>query len=306
MMFCGMPAGGGAVALIAYLTPNQNWRTLFLIGGLAPLVIAPLLMIFMRETYSGRKDSGSRLPLWIWAAIVPVYLISYVAIGYVSTFPAGASLAGMSPWLAILPAVIFFYLTAHRVALFAEGRGVASVLLWIIFLPTLLILYLILNWLPTLVAEKGFKAEASLASVWFNFASVAGALAFGALIDRFGVRWPVATAYAGLIGTLIALSQSGTLFFTLALCAAAGFFLIGANYGLYGAAASYYPEAMRGRGSGASIAWGRLGSVGGPLVGGSLLASGASADSVVYAMAPFAITAGVAVIILSVAAKPAR
>jgi hypothetical protein len=42
------------------------------------------------------------------------------------------------------------------------------------------------------------------------------------------------------------------------------------------------------------------------LVGGSLLASGASADSVVYAMAPFAITAGVAVIILSVAAKPAR
>lgn len=43
--------------------------------------------------------------------------------------------------------------------------------------------------------------------------------------------------------------------------AGAGFFLMGANYSLYGAAASYYPTHIRGTGFGASIAVGRIGSV---------------------------------------------
>ena len=68
----------------------------------------------------------------------------------------------------------------------------------------------------------------------------------------------------------------------MALSGALGFFLLGCNYALYGAAASYYPGEMRGRGSGAAIAWGRLGSVAGPLIGGYLLQGGATPDTVVY------------------------
>ena len=62
----------------------------------------------------------------------------------------------------------------------------ATLLLWVAFLPTLLILYLFLNWLPTLVIAKGLeRAVAPQASLAFNFGSVAGALVFGALVDRF-------------------------------------------------------------------------------------------------------------------------
>jgi AAHS family 3-hydroxyphenylpropionic acid transporter len=307
IMFCGMPVGGGTVALISWLTPDQDWRILFIIGGLSPLLIAPALIYFMRETHKRPKtDSQAKTASWIWLALIPLYAASYFAIDAVSQLPAAASLAGMSAWLAILPTVVITYLVVNRAALFAEGRASTSVLLWVIFLPTLLILYLILNWLPTLVVAKGFPGDASQASIWFNFASVAGALLVGRLVDRFGVRWPLALAYTGLIGTLIALSQSSTLLLIMVLSGAAGFFLMGANYGLYGAAASYYPSAVRGRGSGAAIAWGRLGSVGGPLAGGYLLAGGASADTVVYSMVPFAVTAGIAVLILSFVAKPAE
>jgi AAHS family 3-hydroxyphenylpropionic acid transporter len=141
--------------------------------------------------------------------------------------------------------------------------------------------------------------------VWFNVGSIAGALICGRLVDRFGVRWPITLAYAGLIGVLVVLAQAATLPIILLLSGAAGFLLIGAQFALYGAAASYYPTVMRGRGSGAAIAWGRLGSVAGPLAGGYLLAGGASAGGVVLALAPAAILAGVAVFVLSFAGTPA-
>ena len=52
---------------------------------------------------------------------------------------------------------------------------------------------------------------------------------------------------------------------------AVGFFLLGANYALYGVAPKYYPGPIRGTGSGASVAVGRVGSILGPLLAGLLM-----------------------------------
>ena len=129
-----------------------------------------------------------------------------------------------------------------------------TLLLWLTFLPTLLILYLMLNWLPTLVVAKGLdRAVAPQASLAFNWASVAGALLIGWLVDRFGPRWPLTLAYAGLIASLVALGAASDHTMIVAYSGIAGFLLLGANYALYGVAPSYYPSAMRGTGSGASV-----------------------------------------------------
>jgi AAHS family 3-hydroxyphenylpropionic acid transporter len=109
-------------------------------------------------------------------------------------------------------------------------------------------------------------------------------------------------SYAGVVGSLFLLSGAAGLSAILIFSGMLGFFLLGANYALYGAAASYYPRVVRGRGSGGAIAWGRLGSIGGPLIGGYLLAGGAS--GVVYSMVPFAVVAGVSVVLLSFVASP--
>jgi len=285
MMFCGMPVGGGTVALISWLTPTQNWRVLFLIGGLAPLLIAPALGLFLKETRDLSKagDSKATTPLRIWLMTIPVYAMLSIA----ATLAVPATFA---PWLAIAPTVVLTYAFIHRQALFSNGRALTSVLIWLIFLPTLLILYLVLNWLPSLVSAKGYPMNASLASVWFNYASVIGALLFGVFVDKFGVRWPLMISYAGVIVSLFLLSGAVGISAILIFSGMLGFFLLGANYSLYGAAASYYPRVVRGRGSGGAIAWGRLGSIGGPLIGGYLLAGGA--NGVVYSMIPFAIVAG--------------
>lgn len=49
-MFCGMPAGGAAVALIARFAPHIEWQTLFIIGGLLPILLAPIVFFFLPET----------------------------------------------------------------------------------------------------------------------------------------------------------------------------------------------------------------------------------------------------------------
>jgi MFS transporter, AAHS family, 3-hydroxyphenylpropionic acid transporter len=184
-------------------------------------------------------------------------------------------------------------------ALFGEGRASPTLLLWLAFFPTLVILYLILNWLPTLAVAKGLeRSVAPQASLAFNFASVAGALLLGRVVDRLGARWPLTLAYGGLIATLVALGASSTLAGILLWSGLAGFLLLGANYALYGVAASYYPQSARGVGSGASVAIGRIGSIAGPVIAGVLLAAGATASNVVLYMAPVAAVAGAAVFLL--------
>jgi AAHS family 3-hydroxyphenylpropionic acid transporter len=85
----------------------------------------------------------------------------------------------------------------------------------------------------------------------------------------------------------------------LALSGAAGFTLLGANYALYGVAPAYYPAEMRGTGSGASVAMGRVGSILGPVAAGFMLNSGFTANNVVQSLVPAAIVAGIAVAALS-------
>lgn len=250
-IFCGMPLGGGSSALLTQvLPPDFDWRTLFIVGGVFPLLLAPLLHFFMTETLHRGEVRKVRTNAWF--------------------------------------------------ALFGEGRAPATLLLWLAFLPTLLILYLILNWLPTLVVAKGMSpAVAPQASLLFNFGSVAGALLFGWLVDRCNARWPLTFAYIGLIASLFALSASTSMGMIVALSGAAGFFLLGANYALYGVAPAYYPATVRGTGSGASVAVGRVGSIAGPLLAGALLGGGMAASGVVAYLIPVAATAGIAVFLLS-------
>jgi AAHS family 3-hydroxyphenylpropionic acid transporter len=185
-------------------------------------------------------------------------------------------------------------------SLFGEGRASPTLRLWISVLPTLLILDRFHICLPTLVISKGLeRSVAPQASLAFNFASVAGALVFGRLVDRFHFRWPLTLAYLLLIAALILLSAADSHAAVMALSGAVGFCLLGANYALYGVAPAYYQQAIRGTGSGASIAVGRIGSIAGPLLAGALIGGGTSAAGVVQYMVPVAAVSAAAVFALS-------
>ena len=181
-------------------------------------------------------------------------------------------------------------------ALFNEGRFAPTALLWATFLPTMTILYLILNWLPTLMAAKGFGGSVpAQATMLFNYGSIGGALFFGRFVDRIGARWPLVFSYVTLMVCLLALSRVTEAPKALMLSALTGFLLLGASYALYAIAAAYYPKRLRGTGSGACVSVGRLGSILGPLLAGIWLSGGTAAAQVIFYMAPFAAVAALAV-----------
>jgi AAHS family 3-hydroxyphenylpropionic acid transporter len=263
MMFCGMPVGGALAALTTQVLPADfDWRTLFLLGGVLPILLIPALHRLMPETLQ-RREPGS--------------------------------VANAAPS------------TDVAQALFGERRAVPTLLLWLAFLPTLLILYLFLNWLPMLVMANGLGMDiAPRTSLAFNFGSVVGALLFGWLVDRFQFRWPLTLAYLALIATLLLLAESRAPWITILASGATGFFLLGANYALYGVAPVFYPRAVRGTGSGASIAIGRVGAILGPLLAGLLLGGGTSATGVVHYLVPVAAVSAIAVFALSFRDRPAN
>lgn len=49
LMYCGLPVGAIFAASLAILFADIQWQTLFLIGGLTPLVLIPLMAIILKE-----------------------------------------------------------------------------------------------------------------------------------------------------------------------------------------------------------------------------------------------------------------
>ena len=98
-MFCGMPAGGTAVALVARLSPeHSDWRLLFLIGGILPLVLVPLVQTLLPETRPARDPAldhrtmsalfGSgraASTLLLWLANLLTLVILYLMLNWLPT-----------------------------------------------------------------------------------------------------------------------------------------------------------------------------------------------------------------------------
>jgi MFS transporter, AAHS family, 3-hydroxyphenylpropionic acid transporter len=50
-MYCGMPFGAALAAVIGIVSPGDDgWRHIFYVGGVGPLLVLPLLAIFLRES----------------------------------------------------------------------------------------------------------------------------------------------------------------------------------------------------------------------------------------------------------------
>jgi len=253
-MFCGMPVGGATSALIARVAGDAlEWRTIFVAGGIAPLVLLPVIFLLLPETRPAHDPAADR--------------------------------------------------NMAR-ALFGERRAASTLLVWAAFMMTLVVLYLALNWLPTLVVDKGHPAsEGFAAAMVFNIAGVVGSLAVGAISDRMGWRWPLAVAYLALGGAMAGLAASDTPLAIMALSGAAGFLVMGAQFSLYAVAPMLYPPHLRGAGAGAAVAVGRLGSIFGPLIAGELRNAGAGPGEVFLSMAPVALVAAVLLLALGRVAK---
>ena len=189
---------------------------------------------------------------------------------------------------------------AFSAILFGGGRAVSTLLLWVASFGSLLALYVLLNWLPTLLTDKGLaKPAASLVSLLFNLGATIGVLILAGLLAGRRPHWTIALWGLGLALSLLGLAAVAPTF--LAAGAAgfvAGFFVSSAPLPLYGLAPGYYAVEMRGAGVGASVAVGRFGAIVGPMIAAALLSAGAGASGVLLALLPISAAAGGATLAL--------
>lgn len=280
-MFCGFSAGAAVGGLIAAaLIPAFGWRAVFLVGGLAPLALAPVLVVLMPESprflaLSGRADGRVRA---ILSRMYPT-----VAFPADARFDAGeAEAAGI---------------TVRQ--LFTEGRAAMTGLFWLVFFMSLLDLYFLSNWLPTVLNELG--ASVSLAAVlgsMLQVGGIIGTLVLGRFIDRFSFRALAVTYFAASLAILSIGQASHSTILVGCTVFLAGFCIVGGQGGANALSSTFYPTRLRSTGVGWCLGIGRIGSIVGPLVGGMVLALHWATQSLFLAAAVPALCAAVAAYLL--------
>ncbi len=268
-MFCGFSIGaavGGFVA--AGLISSFGWQSVFVVGGLIPIVIAAFSFGLLPESIRFLLLKGGQQK----RAKKYLSRISPESAGY-DEITAGAddhASGGNS-----------------LKELFTEGRAKATPLLWICFFMNLLVLFFLNNWLPTLMNDSGIRIQtAIMITTLFQIAGTIGAVFLGWLFDRgYGFR-TLALAYVGAAASVVLIGQSGVSIGLLMLTVtAAGFFVVGGQTGSQALVAGFYPTQIRSTGVGWCHGIGRIGSIAGPILGGALLTTGVHASSVFWVIA---------------------
>ncbi|EJL06293.1 3-(3-hydroxy-phenyl)propionate transporter MhpT [Pseudomonas chlororaphis] len=58
IMYAGVPLGGALAALVAMLF-TDHWQATFIVGGLAPLLVVPLMLLLLPESSAFRQQQGT-------------------------------------------------------------------------------------------------------------------------------------------------------------------------------------------------------------------------------------------------------
>ncbi|WP_420469581.1 MFS transporter [Brevundimonas sp. FT23042] len=284
VMFCGFPLGSTIGGLIStWLIAEFDWHSVFVVGGVLPLLLLPVLWLMLPESVRFLVAKGAPE-----SRIAPI----------VGKIDASASVSEFIAGLKDEQSTAARGFSVFQ--LFREGRAPTTLLLWVAFFMNLLVMYFLVNWLPTLLKGAGLPLSmAILSTATLNLGGVVGAIALGRMIDRISPYVVLGTAYAASAAFIALLAFGGTNLTVLLVGAAlSGFGVVGAQIGCNALTAAVYPTAIRATGVGWALGVGRIGAIVGPLVGGMLLARDWSPQSLILLAVVPAVIASVAVFTL--------
>ncbi|GAC1032986.1 4-hydroxybenzoate transporter PcaK [Pseudomonas sp. No.21] len=281
-MFCGFNLGmasGGFVS--AKMIPAFGWHSLLLLGGVLPLLLAVVLLLWLPESarYLVVRNRGADRVRQVLAPIAP----AEVAVATDFSVPEQKTVQSRN----VLKVV------------FAGTYSAGTLLLWLTYFMGLVIVYLLTSWLPTLMRDSGASMEqAAFIGALFQFGGVLSAVGVGWAMDRFnphkviGIFYLLAGVFAYFVGQ--SLGQV-TLLATLVLLA--GMCINGAQSAMPSLAARFYPTQGRATGVSWMLGIGRFGAILGAWIGATLLGLGWNFEQVLTALVVPAAIATAAVVI---------
>lgn len=256
--FCGIPLGAvlGSV-LASHLIPRYGWGSIFVVGGVLPLLLVPFIIAFVPESIRFLSLRGDD------AAIAK--LLARMGIDDEEAAQAKTGAADVPRRTPVW-------------SLFTEGRALGTTLLSVALFLTLLMAFFLVNWLPTLATRAGIGTSAAILAVAsLNIGGILGSLMISRLSGRWRPGMVISLSYAlGAVG-IACVGQTGTSgAWLLSTVFVAGFFAIGAQMCTVSLLATYYDTTLRATGVGWAMGCGRVGGIIGPTVGGWMVAASVS------------------------------
>ncbi|EMH6515907.1 TPA: MFS transporter [Raoultella planticola] len=263
VIFCGFTFGAAAGGFSAsWLIPRFGWHSLMALGGILPLLFAPLLIWLLPE--SVRFLVVKRAPAARIRAILQRLYPGQIADNAEFTLPAQPVNAN-----------------AMRLVLSRHYR-LGSLMLWLVYFMGLFLVYILGSWLPTLVKEVGLTvSQAAVMTAIYQAGGTVDSLFAGWLMDRINPHRALGLIYA--IGGLftMAMGYAAASFALLCLLAfVSGACLNGANTGMNALSARYYPTQARATGSSWMHGIGRMGAILSAFAGAEMMALNLSFENV--------------------------
>ncbi len=247
LMFCGFPLGAAFGGLLAaWLIPNFGWRSVLFVGGVAPLLLAGLILLLLPESIrhlAARSGNETRIRAILRRLAPHGTDVDRVDVSPAPPPPgskAGIGLVLSRPYL------------------------IGSVALWVAYFMGLVIFYALINWMPVLFKDAGLDPKtATLVAALFPLGGI-GTVLFGLLMDKVEPNRVIAIGFALTSVAVFAIGQSvGQVGWLVFVVFAAGALMNTSQSSLPALAANYYPTAGRATGVAWMMGVGRFGGIAG-------------------------------------------
>lgn len=110
LLYAGLPTGGATASLISLLGRHDNWQEIFIVGGVAPLVVAPVLALLLpdsRQQAAAKAAEGALRPSGV----------AFTLLG------EGRAARTLLLWTGFFLALLTFYLLLNWLPTLLIGRG---------------------------------------------------------------------------------------------------------------------------------------------------------------------------------------
>ncbi len=265
--------------LCAYLIAWHGWQSIFLVGGIAPLLVTIALMIWLPESmqFLAAKSKDPAVASRDVQRLDPSLMAD-------ARPSAGGARAGGAP----------------IASLFSKDRRAQTALLWIAFAANFGSIVTVFSWAPILMRDHGIPLSRGAVILGVGgLGSLAGSASAGFLMERF--RPTTLLAVTSVLGALVVaciglaagsqLSMVSDLMLT-------GFFIGMGGTGLLALAAALYPTVMRSTGVGGAMGFGRFGQVVMPLVVSGMIYGGFNAHGIFLVIGCIMLLAAAAMLLL--------
>lgn len=258
LMYCGMPVGAALLSLIASTEFGSDWKNIFYLGGLLPIIVIPVMMWLLPESkeYLKAKDQVANPT----ADAAPQG-------SFKDLFNSENLLRTLFIWVSYFFTLMVVYIMLSWLPSLFQELGFS-------------------------------RQEGATAQFWFMVTATVGTVILGVLTDRWKKAYVILLMYGGILAGLLALNAAGSLTQMYLASALVGAFVIGCQGVLYAFGGIVYPTAVRATGVGVASAVGRVGAMLGPAIAGALLTAGFGATGVISAAIPCIIISAVFMLLL--------